>query len=440
MSVDDRIQSIIDATFADKTLGKRAARKAPDKSEVLKSIASAPGGVTQPAMSMGPGRNPEREAKRQANPERLTKNQRRLDELQLGLDAVGIFEPTPFADGTNAAISLGRAVKEPGRRKEHLKNAAISAVSMIPYAGDLAKLAKTPRAAKTLKNFGKAGDYVGNQARGMRQDRFESGVLGGSGGGGSGEGNDGEGRGRWRRSGRRNRGSQSSGSGGGGGVVPPITPSSGAGAGDDPRKQEEANRELDKWTDKLKRSGEKILTFAGPVGAIVAAFIVAVKSIERTNSGILLKQHGLADFNGNIASAYAKLEAEEVRRKIRKGEALDGPVSALTEEQSELRDHMARWTNPIEALSTQVAAWKTEMLNLVLSGVESLPPIASTLWAIEKILKDDSDNKGTAWEQLIEDMRDGKLDGRKPEFEGSGTTNKNNPSAADIASRPRGVY
>src|SRR5688500_17287538 len=46
-----------------------------------------------------------------------------MDMVQLGLDAVGAAEPTPFADGTNAAISLFRAfVSDPDRRREHLLN------------------------------------------------------------------------------------------------------------------------------------------------------------------------------------------------------------------------------------------------------------------------------------------------------------------------------
>ncbi len=68
-------------------------------------------------------------------------NELLVDAAQLALDLIGIFEPTPFADGSNALISLFR-----GRVLE----GALSAVSMIPYIGDLAKLGKLPRYVKSI--------------------------------------------------------------------------------------------------------------------------------------------------------------------------------------------------------------------------------------------------------------------------------------------------
>jgi hypothetical protein len=49
------------------------------------------------------------------------------------LDVIGIFEPTPFADGINAVWYLAEGDKV---------NAAISAAGMIPYVGDVAKAGK----------------------------------------------------------------------------------------------------------------------------------------------------------------------------------------------------------------------------------------------------------------------------------------------------------
>lgn len=72
------------------------------------------------------------------------------DLTQLGLDIVGIVEPTPFADGANAVISLGRALFE--WDASHLIGAAASGASMIPYIGDTAKFAKIPQWARTVSN------------------------------------------------------------------------------------------------------------------------------------------------------------------------------------------------------------------------------------------------------------------------------------------------
>lgn len=65
-----------------------------------------------------------------------------LDFTQLALDIAGIIEPTPFADLTNAAISLIR---------EDWVGAAISvAGAALPYIGDLAKAAKIPKYLQKL--------------------------------------------------------------------------------------------------------------------------------------------------------------------------------------------------------------------------------------------------------------------------------------------------
>lgn len=64
-----------------------------------------------------------------------------LDVTQIGLDIVGIFEPTPFADGANTLISLGRG---------DWFGAITSAAGIIPYVGDAAKLGKLGRWAETI--------------------------------------------------------------------------------------------------------------------------------------------------------------------------------------------------------------------------------------------------------------------------------------------------
>lgn len=64
-----------------------------------------------------------------------------LDLGQIGLDVVGLFDPTPISDGVNGVISLFRG---------DFLGAGISAVSMIPYIGDAAKLGKLGKWAETV--------------------------------------------------------------------------------------------------------------------------------------------------------------------------------------------------------------------------------------------------------------------------------------------------
>ncbi|MEZ6063220.1 MAG: hypothetical protein R3C19_22975 [Planctomycetaceae bacterium] len=65
-----------------------------------------------------------------------------LDITQFVLDIVGIFEPTPFADGSNALISVGRG---------DWWGAVLSAASILPYVGDFAKLGKIPKYSRTIR-------------------------------------------------------------------------------------------------------------------------------------------------------------------------------------------------------------------------------------------------------------------------------------------------
>ena len=79
------------------------------------------------------------------------------DLTQMGLDLAGIVDPTPISDGSNALISVGRSIGAlfGGNGREalgHLGNGALSAVGIIPYLGDAAKLGKFGKWADTVSN------------------------------------------------------------------------------------------------------------------------------------------------------------------------------------------------------------------------------------------------------------------------------------------------
>ncbi len=88
-------------------------------------------------------------------------NELTLDITQMGLDVIGIFEPTPFADLTNTGISAVRG---------NWGDAALSVIGVIPYAGDLAKLGKIPKWLKTIEKISgaldKFADIVRNGGKG----------------------------------------------------------------------------------------------------------------------------------------------------------------------------------------------------------------------------------------------------------------------------------
>ena len=65
-----------------------------------------------------------------------------LDLGQFALDIIGIIEPTPFADASNAVISIAR---------RDWWGTLISGVSIVPYVGDLAKLGKISKYTTSLQ-------------------------------------------------------------------------------------------------------------------------------------------------------------------------------------------------------------------------------------------------------------------------------------------------
>ncbi len=69
------------------------------------------------------------------------KHELALDITQMVLDIIGIFEPTPFADTASGLISLGRG---------DWLSAGCSAISLLPYIGDLAKLGKIQKYSQSI--------------------------------------------------------------------------------------------------------------------------------------------------------------------------------------------------------------------------------------------------------------------------------------------------
>lgn len=79
-----------------------------------------------------------------------------LDLTQMGLDVVGIFEPTPFADLTNTGISAVRG---------NWGDAALSVLGVAPYIGDFAKIAKIPKWLKAIERISSAIDKFKDVAK-----------------------------------------------------------------------------------------------------------------------------------------------------------------------------------------------------------------------------------------------------------------------------------
>jgi len=78
------------------------------------------------------------------DPAELARQKRELtlDLTQMALDVAGLIDPTPVSDGANGIVSLFRG---------DFLGAGISALGMIPYVGDLAKVGKLGKYVKTME-------------------------------------------------------------------------------------------------------------------------------------------------------------------------------------------------------------------------------------------------------------------------------------------------
>lgn len=79
------------------------------------------------------------------------------DLTQMALDLGGIVDPTGIADGSNAVISLGRAIGsawngEWSAAGGHMVNGVISVAGIVPILGDAAKLGKLGKWAQTVSD------------------------------------------------------------------------------------------------------------------------------------------------------------------------------------------------------------------------------------------------------------------------------------------------
>lgn len=353
-------------------------------------------------------------APKQTNGESKTKQPSRvsnlMDTFQLALDAIGVVDPTPIADGANAAISLGRAfITDPERRKEHLQNAAISAVSMIPYVGDTAKIAKLPRAAKTVQRTAQTIRGVDRATDGVKvmtaaekratrssyRDAVEQAT----------------------KSTETQQSTQS--------AVPPTAIGSpdldgGRNTGTNAAREEAKGvEEYDTWSQKFKNAGNKVADFAGILGKGATKAAAFVGSLNLMNTGVLTLNRDLSAYNGKLATSYAKADAADIQRDIRKAGQLSGSLSKLNREQSELKDKLSDAMMPLQNVAINLLAEVTRITNDAIDFfamvIELVPGAKAALEAAKKAGKPDYDAT-TAINSFLQDVSDGKFDGKRPSF------------------------
>lgn len=367
-----------------------------------------------------------------------------LDMGQLVLDGIGVVDPSGAADGANAVLSLGRAVFDRERRGEHLKNAAISAVSILPYLGDLAKAFKIPGAAKTAKNAANFSDAakvtrpVDDEAIAATlsdDEKIEQYTS--------------RAREILERIGRR-RGEQQTGTevqADGGSGNPPNPPPTGPGADftppdpDDHRSKRDKEEEVTGRRRLIEKGKELAETFVGltlGVGKIAVAFAGMFESVRLVNKANLAFHSHLEAFNGDIARALAQREIATVQRNLREGEGMAAALTKAARADTQMEDVRERFTTPVKSMFTDLTATLgstiasfTELSDNITgvstglsflssvtsavtdafsSGARAVEDFVSWLWPFAKERKEPK--QGTETTRLLDDIADGKLDGK----------------------------
>jgi hypothetical protein len=263
-----------------------------------------------------------------------------VDQIQAGLDAIGILEPTPFADTLNAGISAIRALRDPENAGTHLKNAGISLVSaFVPYVGDAAKLGK-----------------YGLHARNSRAGQVAAGLFGGLGGHAGGG---------WGTGGSGGGGQVPPGGGHGGGV-------GGSGAGG--------------MLQNIAGGFGNLAQAMGPVGFALAGASLGVKKfidwlgkVDDASQKLINNNRALAQFDGGLAGSYARLDNERLLRQMDRAHELAGPMGRLTQNQSEYEAAKENLLLPFTKLATELQAIKTQIATYAIMFIDSIEPISEII-------------------------------------------------------------
>lgn len=345
-----------------------------------------------------------------------------MDAVQTALDAAGVVDPTPIADGTNAVISLVRAGMEPDRAGEHVKNAAISAVSAIPYVGDIAKAAKyggkstkasskaASQPAKAATRSTPAGSGPPNTTApsgGNWLNSFASyftGVLGGNagggnaGGGGGGTGGGGAGgAGGGQPPGPGGTGGTGGGGGGGNNPATNVSPNPGGSSNNAPVLN------LDRFIDETVEA-------AGVVGALGKKAFDFAERMDIVNRQLIEYNRNLTKFSGELSAAYGKLDSDRLLREIKnaglQGESLAGLIGAQSKLEEALQELKGDWRivgNDIQQILTKIATGIIEIIDFI-SPIEELWPYIRE-WLKKLGLIDDKQGQFGGFPKELEEIR-----------------------------------
>jgi hypothetical protein len=283
-----------------------------------------------------------------------SKASRIMDYLQMGLDAIGVLDPTGIADASNGILSLGRAAIEPERAGHHLVNAGVSAMSIIPYVGDTSKLGKYGfRAAKTSKS-----EKMAAMASSVHRHQAPTPAMS------SGNGN--------------------------GNNLPPRSYGDGYMDGDEGFLSGDA-------ATGMKNLGNTVQRGLAKTGSFGELMIKAVEGLEKfvewlgkvddRNKVILNSFEHLTKFNGAIAASYERLEIDRNQRAIGKGRYMANAVGNLADAQSAFEQSKQNITGPYERFATNMQTGMTKLGDAATRVIDRIDYVGDALDGVNKLLE-----------------------------------------------------
>jgi hypothetical protein len=323
-----------------------------------------------------------------------------MDAVHMGLDAIGLVGDAVVpgagvvADGANALLYLARAASDPEHAGEHLKNALISGVSMVPFLGDAAKGFKY--GANTGTRAGKA-----NAASGILGSLF-GGMAGGAGHGGGGgaaaAGGAGHGGGGHGANLAAAAANAVGGMGGGGGGAPPAQNPGGAGGG--------------QGGGGLSGTLTNLTAIMGVAGSAAYTTVKAfeklvewLNAVDATSKKMIEENRHLAQYSGVTAAAYAQLDTDRILLDASRSKEMGGPLSRLTESQAQSEKAWEELTMPFEKLLVEVQTFKntvSEGLALAINYLDKTGELIDFIYALLGEEKEKNQSKN-AMEEIARD-------------------------------------
>jgi hypothetical protein len=186
----------------------------------------------------------------------------------------------------------------------------------------------------------------------------------------------------------------------------PITPSPSAPSGgrgllgaaeateDSRQKRDTANDEAIEKTRKFGNAitlgADGLLGFTKSQIKVGAVMYGATKALESFAGGVVESRRGLARWNGNLASTYAKLDITKMMSEQKTANATSGSTGLLVNSFSELTREMQpiqqRLTTAVNLLGF-IAAWSGKGFAIITKHIPMMALMAKALDEIEKELK-----------------------------------------------------